>query len=119
MAVTFRRCELYKQTYMSRIKPYPVLKEKLRQFMEIKRNNPQQPFGKSDKPFISGGFFGEMVPGLKHAHLNLDLSIVYKVDGTVITLYGLFTHDDLGTGQPANKNKQKSAAQRFSNEICS
>ena len=119
MAVTFRRCELYKETYMSRIKPYPVLKGKLRQFMEFKRNNPNQMFGASDKPFLNQGFFTAAVPGIKHAHLNQDLSIVYKVDGSVITLYGMFTHDDLGTGQPANIRKQKSMAQRLSNEICS
>lgn len=119
MAVTFRRCELYKETYMSRIKPYPALKNKLRQFMEVKRNNPQQQFGASDKPFISAGFFTATIPGIKHAHLTFDLSIVYKVDGSVITLYGMFTHDDLGTGQPANMRKQKSMAQRLANEICS
>lgn len=119
MEVTFRRCAMYKETYMDKIKPNPVLKEKLRQFMEVKRQNPQQPFGKSDKPFISAGFFTAAIPGIKHAHLNPDLSVLYKVDGSVITLYGMFTHDDLGTGQPANKNKQKSVAQRLANEICS
>ncbi len=119
MAITFRRCELYKETYLSRIKPYPQLREKLRQFMEIKRNNPQQQFGKSDKPFLSAGFFTQAIPGIRHAHLNLDISVVYKVSGDVITLYGMFTHDDLGTGQPPNINKQKSIAQRLSNEICS
>ena len=119
MSVTFRRCELYKATYLSRIKPNPVLKEKLRQFMEVKRTDPQQPFGKSDKPFLSAGFFTAAIPGIKHAHLNLDVSVVYKVDGSVVTLYGMFTHDDLGTGQPANKNRQRSVAQRLANELCS
>ena len=119
MAVTFRRCELYKETYMDRIKPNPVLKEKLRQFMEVKRTNPHHAFGKRDKPFLNQGFFTAAVPGICHAHLNLDVSVVYKVDGSVITLYGMFTHADLGTGQPANKNKQRSMAQRLANEICS
>lgn len=119
MAVTFRRCNLYKETYLYRVKPNPVIKEKLRQFMEVKRANPQQPFGKSDKPFMNAGFFTAAVPGLRHAHLTPDLSVVYKIDGEVVTLYGMFTHDDLGTGQPSNKNKQKSVAQRLSNEICS
>ena len=119
METVFRRCELYKQTYFSRIKPYPPLKDKLRQFMEVKRTNPNQQFGSNDKPFISKGFFFQAIPGIRHAHLTFDLSIVYKVDGNVITLYGMFTHDDLGTGQPPNMRKQKSVAQRLSNEVCS
>lgn len=119
MAVTFRRCELYKESYFKRIKPYPPLKEKLRQFMEIKRNNPQQQFGSNDKPFVSKGFFFQAIPGLRHAHLTFDLSIVYKVDGNVITLYGMFTHDDMGTGQPPNMRKQYSKAKQFANDTCS
>lgn len=119
MAVTFRRCELYKETYFKKVKPNPVIKEKLRQFMEVKRNDPHQVFGKNDKPFMNQGFYTAAVPGIKHAHITPDLSVVYKVDGEVVTLYGIFAHADLGTGQPSNINKQKSMAQRLANEICS
>jgi hypothetical protein len=84
-------------------------------FMEIKRKNPNTPFGASDKPFVPNGKYGTAVPGLRHAHITHDLSIVYKVEGNNIYLYGFYTHDDLGTGNPANKRKQDSMADRFRN----
>lgn len=118
MTVVFKRSPEYKDTYLRRIKNQPSLKAKFRDFMELKRNNPLQPFGASDKPFLGGGFFSNAVPGLKHAHINQDISIVYKIVGknpTEIYLYGFYTHDDLGTGQPANKAKQQSMSTSFSN----
>jgi hypothetical protein len=84
-------------------------------FMEVKRKNPNTPFGSSDKPFVPNGKYGTAVPGLRHAHITHDLSIVYKVDGTDIYLYGFYTHADLGTGNPANLRKQDSMADRFRN----
>lgn len=112
----FRRGDLYKETYLNRVLPYPPIKKKFRDFMEIKRANPNQLFGSSDKLFLSSGNFINQVPGLRHAHITFDLSIVYKVVGNEIYLYGFFTHDDLGTGQPPNLNKQKSAAKRLANQ---
>lgn len=114
--VVFRRSPLYKETYLARVLPNPSIKKKFRDFMEIKRRDPNQSFGSSDKPFTPKGNFANAVPGLKHAHLTFDLSIVYKVVGTQIFLYGFFTHDDLGTGQPPNINKQKSNAVKFANQ---
>lgn len=84
--------------------------------MEVKRENPNQPFGSSDKAFTGAGNFAKMVPGLKHAHITHDLSVVYKVIGNEVYLYGFFTHDELGTGQPPNMNRQKSTATKFSNQ---
>jgi mRNA-degrading endonuclease YafQ of YafQ-DinJ toxin-antitoxin module len=113
--VVFRRSELYKTTYLDKVLSHPSIKNKFRAFMEIKRTNPTQPFGSSDKPFLSAGNFAAAVPGLRHAHVTHDISIVYKVVDNQVYLYGFFTHDDLGTGQPANINRQKSIAKRFSN----
>lgn len=84
--------------------------------METKRTDPNQPFGSSDTPFRSSGHFGTQVPGLKHAHITHDLSIVYKTQGNQVFLYGFFTHNDLGTGSPANMRKQSSAATQFKNQ---
>ena len=41
----------------------------------------------------------------------------YKISGNVLYMYGVFSHDDLGIGQPANKNKQKSMGDKFNNQI--
>ena len=114
--VVFRRSELYKQTYLDKVLPNPTVKNKFRDFMEVKRNDPNQSFGSSDKPFASAGHFSKAIPGVRHAHITHDLSIVYKVTGNEVFLYGFFTHDELGTGQPANINRQKSAAKKISNQ---
>lgn len=116
MAVVFRRSELYKQTYLDKVLANPTLKNKFRDFMEVKRNNPNASFGSSDKPFVSVGHFAKAVPGIRHAHITHDLSVVYKVIGNEVFLFGFFTHDELGTGQPANINKQKSSARRLANQ---
>lgn len=113
-AKPFMRGADYNRTYLERVKPYAPVRAKFREFMEIKRNNPNSQFGSSDKPFRSSGKFINQVPGLRHAHITFDLSIVYKVVNGVVYLYGFYTHDELGTGQPANINKQDSMAGRFS-----
>lgn len=87
----------------------------LKEFLTVKRQNPLQPYGKSDKPFKSGANFSNEVPGLAHAHITHDLSIVYRIESGQLYLYGFYTHDQLGTGTPANKNKQQSMAVRFAN----
>jgi len=109
----FRRSEPYKETYLARIAPYPSLRAKFRDFMEVKRNNPMQQFGSSDTSFISAGNLAKAVSGLRHAHITQDVSIVYKIAGNQIYLYGFYTHDELGTGNPASVPRQKSIAGRF------
>ena len=81
--------------------------------METKRNNIKTIFGSSDKPFKSKGSFGILVPGIRHAHITYDISIVYLVQNNTIILYGFFTHDELGTGTPPKINIQKSMAIKF------
>lgn len=110
----FMRGSDYNDTYLEKVRPYEPIRKKFRAFMELKRNNPLAQFGASDKPFLSSGKFGGMVPGIKHAHITGDLSIVYKVENGVVYLYGFYTHDELGTGQPASIKKQDSMAGKFS-----
>lgn len=112
----FRRCDSYKQTYLQKVKPYNSIRRKFADFMELKRWNPIQPFGKSDKLFFGAGLFIRAVPNLKHAHITHDLSIVYKLDGGTIWLYGFYTHAELGTGQPANKKIQDTMATKIANK---
>ena len=57
---------------------------------------------------------------LRHAHLTSDYSIVYTISGkdpTVIKLFGIFTHDDLGTGQPMKLKNMSNMATKFSNQV--
>jgi hypothetical protein len=76
-----------------------------------------QGFGNSDKRFISGKIFNTAVPDISHAHLTHNISIVYKIEDNVLYLFGVYTHDDLGTGQPPNINKQKGKAASFANML--
>jgi hypothetical protein len=87
--------------------------------MEIKRNQPDQPFGGSDKFFKPGLMFFSAIPGIRHAHITHDLSIVYRVGkANEIWLYGIFSHDDLGTGTPANLKKQQVMSTKLANQVC-
>lgn len=74
-------------------------------------------FGDSDKKFRSGGNFDNRMPNLSHAHLTHNLSIVYYVDRETNTLrlYGIYSHDDIGTGSPPNINRQQQMATRWTN----
>jgi len=81
--------------------------------LTVKRNNPRESFGSKDSPFNSEGIYGQEIPGLMHAHLNQDLSIVYKVVGRELYLNGIYSHESLGTGNPSNRRVQQSMAQRF------
>lgn len=93
--------------------------DRFNEFLQTKKNNPLQPFGKSDKPFASDGLIRNSIPNetLLHAHLTHDISVVYSLSGKdpkVLKLYGVFTHDEMGTGQPANLRRQKQFSDRLS-----
>ena len=93
--------------------------DRFNDFLQSKKENPLQPFGKSDKPFIGGGLIQGAIPNetLLHAHLTHDIGIVYSLTGKdprVLKLYGIFTHDEMGTGQPDNRRKQKQFSDRLS-----
>lgn len=120
--VVFRTSELYRETLVEKSRAYPVIAQKLQDFRKFKTENPLQPFGGSDKPFIGSGIFAATISGLRHAHLTHDIMIVYTISGrnpTVFDLYGVFSHDELGIGQPVNIKRQKSAAKRMSNQTFS
>jgi hypothetical protein len=94
------------------------MKDKLEVFKSFKENNPTGLFGSSDKPFASDGLFQQKMKGMKHAHLTHDISIVYRMYGSnpnIIELYGIFTHDEIGTG--GNRKKQGNMAKQFSNQL--
>jgi hypothetical protein len=111
--VVFIRSTEYKKQYLEKIRPYPAKRSSVIRFMDIKRKDPTMPVG-NDKPFKPGFFFASAVPGISHAHLaGGDYSLIYRVEGRKVYLYGFYTHDELGTGQPANKRKQESMAAGF------
>ena len=118
-SVAFRTSDLYRSTLVDKVRAYPVVGQKIQDFRKFKSENPLQQFGSSDKPFQGAGHFNKAVSGLRHAHLTHDIMIVYTINGrnpTVFDLYGIFSHDELGIGQPGNIKRQKSQAQRLSGQ---
>ena len=99
------------------------LKKELRAFLAYKDDNPANGFvpgvstgyGDSDRKFKPGGNFTSKIRDISHAHLTHNISIVYLIQGDVIYLYGVYTHDDIGTGSPENVNRQQQMATRWSN----
>lgn len=93
--------------------------QKIKEFMDAKQKNPLAQYGGNDKPFASTGIYKQYLPKAMKAHLSSDISIIYELSGrnpTVITLYGVFTHAALGTGQPPNIKIQKNMAKRLARE---
>lgn len=101
------------------------LKKQLSDFIKWKTKYPfngyggvgQPGYGDNDKRFKSGGNFGTRLPGISHAHLTHNLSVVYKVDreNNSINLYGIYSHDELGTGNPPNMQRQQQMSTRWAN----
>ena len=117
----FRTCNLFRQTLADKILGEPRIVTKFEDFIKIKKQNPMQPYGNNDRSFVAAGVLKSAVPGetLIHAHLDRDNSVVYSLSGrnpTVIKLYGIFNHAELGTGTPGNFRKQKSMSVQFANQ---
>lgn len=72
-------------------------------------------FGSSDKKFKTTGNFGRETRGIAHAHLTHNISIVYLVDDDKLNLYGVYTHDAIGTGNPPDINRQQQVSVQWSN----
>lgn len=112
------KSSLFDATLTDKLSRYPGLQDKINEFLSFKRANPGQSWGGSDAPFVSAGPIGRALPKLRHAHLNRDISLYYTIEGrnpTVIKLYGVFSHQESGTGTPGNINKQKSLAKKLVN----
>lgn len=109
MAVTFKKCKLFDKTFS---KTTQQIKSKFKDFVEWKSAHPTDSFGSSDYPFSGAGF----LRGLWHAKLSFDISIIYRQEKEVIYLYGVFSHDESGTGSPSSKVKQSALATKLSNQ---
>ena len=117
--VRFEYSAMAQQTVSEKTRNNPLLIKKYKNFIEFKAQNPAAPFGYNDTLFIKAGPIGSLNPKLRHAHLTQDLSVVYLLSGfnpTVIRIYGIFSHKDLGTGQPANTRRQHNIAKQFINQ---
>lgn len=114
--VVFQESSIWAESVTAAVKDEPLVVKKIEEFMRAKSDDPMKPFGAKDRPFASDGIYKQYLPKALKAHLSLDYSLVYEVTGNTpktIKLYGVFNHADLGTGQPANKRRMKTMAQRL------
>ena len=88
------------------------IEQKLILFIQYKKDNPLKSFGKVDYPFTGDG----PLHGIQHAHLTHDISVFYNLvgrDPRQLRLYGVFTHDESGTGRPGRINLQRQLKTRI------
>ena len=114
MNVVYEICPLFVETINSTKARLPNIIEMVKDFRQFKSANPLAAYGKSDKSSSPDGNFNAEVPKIRHAHLTHDISIWYTISGknpNVIRLYGIFSHDESGTGQ--RKLAKKMAKQQF------
>lgn len=114
-----QQCRLFRDTFSEKGNHYPELRNILGDFIATKAQDPTKPFGSRDGPFKNAGHFTGKVPKLRHAHLMHDMNLCYTISGkdpAILKLYGLFKHDELGTGQPSNYRRQQNVATAMANQ---
>lgn len=112
--IEVRTCQLFRKTSVKFARDARV-RDKIADFIRSKSERPLEPYGSKDRPFAMGDLKGYM-----HVGLTFDVSLVYTMgkvgDQMTLDLLGVFTHDELGTGQPPKMNRQRAAADKFSNQ---
>lgn len=104
-------CGLYDET-IAAYAGNDLVMAKLKEFIRDKRTNPMGRFGNKDRLFNGEG----NLAGYVHAGLTGDVSVVYKLSGNAprtLVIYGIFSHDELGIGQPDNVKRQKANRKRM------
>ena len=114
MPAQIRLCNLYAESVVA----HPEAAQGIAKFIAAKSADPVAPSGKSDTHFVADGPIGKLGLKIKHAHVSQDLSMVYRVHGkpSIVDLYGVFSHKELGTGNSPNIKIQKQMAKKFSNQ---
>lgn len=114
MSVVFKTCKLFDETSAKHFTDAKV-KQAFAEFIQLKSADPMKPYGAKDFPMKGNG----PLHGLLHAALAHDVRIMYQLKGknpTVVYLYAIGTHDETGTGQPANLKRQKQLKNRIDNQ---
>lgn len=119
MPVKFETCALFDESVVQMVRRNKHIIDKIKDFESVKSANPLARYGNSDETLSPDGILSTEVPKIRHAKLTSDVSIWYTISGKdpqVIRLYGVFTHDDSGTGQPPNRKKQKALGSRMARQ---
>jgi mRNA-degrading endonuclease YafQ of YafQ-DinJ toxin-antitoxin module len=112
--VKFKKCNLFLKSFEG-YKTDKKVTAALDQFVKFKETSPSQAFGSKDYKYKSG-----ILSDYWHAGLSFDDSLIYQIqrkgDDYTFLLYGLYSHDDSGTGQPPNMKKQRALLTKLDNQ---
>lgn len=113
-----KKVEIYKdprrfsRSLKEKSKGNKLVLKKVEEFITEKINSPKQSLSVGDTP-LTGGHLKDS--RLWHYDIGKSLRLYYRTDETPneiqIKFYGVFTHEETGTGTPPNQQKQKSFAQ--------
>jgi mRNA-degrading endonuclease YafQ of YafQ-DinJ toxin-antitoxin module len=79
---------------------FPDLREKLKKFIEVKKDNPiQGRYGKHDSPFSTG----TPLAGYMHCHLRDDAILIYTMKNRNINLLLVCSHAEIDGAKKASK----------------
>ena len=94
----FKTCKLFEKTLKKYNKDKQVM-SKFKEFIKLKEKDPSAAFNGVDQrmTFILSNYY--------EARLTFDIRLVYKIKGNICYLYGIFSHDELGSGQPMKITK--------------
>lgn len=112
--VEFVKCDAYVDS-VAKYKGNQQVLAAFREFIDFKSREPLALFGGKDRPFTGNG----SLRGYIHAGITRDISIIYKISGRdphVISLYGLYTHNDIGTGTPGRPQLTAKMAAMFNKQ---
>jgi len=104
--------------YPQTLERYPGFDDKITSLLAWKAENPGRHLA-NDTGFISAGPIGRLIPNLRHLHLTRDLSLIYTQQGRnpmVFKLYGIYSHEEMGTGTPASMNRQRTWASQIAGQ---
>ena len=108
---------------LKNIRHLPNLVKKTSELLEKKRQDPHGKLSNDDYPLGTSGGFASF-PGLMHVPVSHNLRLWYAVVPVKkgketehqVRAFGVYTHDETGTGSPPNIALQKATALRMSNE---
>ena len=79
---------------------FPDLREKLKKFVDVKKDNPLQGrYGKHDSPFSTG----TPLAGYMHCHLRDDAILIYTMKNRNINLLLICSHAEIDGSKKAQK----------------
>jgi hypothetical protein len=116
MGLVVKRSSYFKKTAKKHLQKNVKLRQSAADFIEFKKQNPNDSYGNSDKRSPAGTVYAKAFPKMKHVHLiGGDHSIWYEIVGNDLRLYAILNHNESGTA-PSKPQIQKQVVSKFKNQ---